>query len=324
MRKLIFNATGKPENVLSLTESAIPTPQAGEVLVRVKASPINPSDIAFVEGVYGIRPQLPSGAGFEGAGIIESIGEGVDLPIGTKVSFTTVGAWSEYAIISAKSLITLPSTMSFDIGSQVFVNPFTAWAMVHESGLKAGEWLLLTAGGSTFSQLVIQIATKKGIRTICTVRRNEQIEQLKALGATEVVNTEEVNLIKKARELTDKKGVAYCFDAVGGDVAGLALQCLAYKGTLLTYGMLSQKETPVNNGLMIFKNLHLRGFWLSSWLQEISKEVRQQAASEVIGMLDTGELKVKIDKKYALTDFKEAITHAQTEGRTGKILLINE
>jgi NADPH:quinone reductase-like Zn-dependent oxidoreductase len=324
MKKLIFNTTGKPEHVLALEESATPIPQVGEVLVKVKASPINPSDIAFIEGVYGIRPQLPSGAGFEGAGIIEAVGEGVHLPIGAKVSFTTVGTWSEYASVSAKSLIPLPDAMPFETACQVFVNPFTAWAMVHESGLKAGDWLLLTAGGSTFAQLVIQIASKRGIKVICTVRRNEQMEQLKALGATEVINTEEANLVKKVRELTDKKGVSYCFDAVGGDVAGLALQCLAYKGTLLIYGMLSQKETPVNNGLMIFKNLQLRGFWLSSWLQEINKEVRQQAANEVIEMLNKGELKVKIDKKYALTDFREAIIHAQAEGRTGKILLTNE
>lgn len=321
MKKLIFNQVGKPENVLSIEETTIPQPQAGDVLVRVKASPINPSDVAFVEGGYGIRPQLPSGAGFEGAGIIEAVGEGVNLPLGAKVSFTSIGAWSEYVTVPAKSLMLLPDTMPLEIGAQVFVNPITAWAMLYESGLRKDDYLLLTAGGSTFAQLVVQMAAKKGVKTICTVRRNDQIQQLRELGAWEVINTEEVNLAKKVRELTEKKGVNYCFDAVGGEIASQAIQCLAYKGTLLVYGMLSLKEMQVHNGLMIFKNLSVRGFWLTTWLQEASKEVRKEATTDIISMLNQGELKVKVDKTYELDQFKEALLHAQGEGRIGKILL---
>lgn len=321
MKKLVFNAAGSPESALELVEAAIPTPQAGELLVKVKASPINPSDIAFVNGVYGIRPQLPSGAGFEGSGTVEAVGEGVNLPLGAKVSFTAIGAWGEYAIVPAKAVMPLPESMPFEVGCQVFVNPLTAWAMLYESGLKEGDWLLLTAGGSTFAQLVIQLAVKKGIKTICTVRRNDQIAQLKALGAAEVINTEEVNLVKRVRELTDKKGANCCLDATGGDITAQALQSLAYKGLMFVYGMLSGKDTPVNNGLMIFKSLTIRGFWLTSWLQEADKDARKQAASDVIGMLNSGELKVTIDAEYSLAQYKEAVIHAQQEGRKGKILI---
>ncbi len=322
MKKIIFNNAGTPEKILELVDSEIPTPQAGEVLVRVKASPINPSDIAFINGVYGIRPSLPSGAGFEGAGTVEAVGAEVNLTIGSKVGFTAIGAWGEYVIVPAKAVMPLPETMPFEVGCQVFVNPLTAWAMVYESGLKAGEWLILTAGGSTFAQLVVQIASKKGIKTICTVRRNDQVAQLKALGATEVVNTEEVNLTKRVRELTDKKGANACFDATGGDLTAQALQSLAYKGQMFVYGMLSQKDTPVNNGMMIFKSLIIRGFWLTSWLQEADKEARKQAGADVITMLNSGELKVTIDARYSLAQYKEAVIHAQGEGRTGKILIM--
>jgi NADPH:quinone reductase-like Zn-dependent oxidoreductase len=321
MKKLIFNNAGAPETALELVEAEIPTPQMGELLIKVKASPINPSDVAFVNGVYGIRPQLPSGAGFEGSGTIEAVGEGVNLPLGSKVSFTAIGAWGEYAIAPAKAVMPLPESMPFEIGCQVFVNPLTAWAMLYESGLKEGDWLLLTAGGSTFAQLVIQLATKKGIKTICTVRRNDQIEQLKALGATEVINTTEVNLPKRVRELTDKKGANCCLDATGGDLAAQALQSLAYRGSMFVYGMLSGKDMPVNNGLLIFKSLTIRGFWLTSWLQEADKEARKQAATDVISMLNSGALKVTVDAEYKLEDFQKAVIHAQQEGRKGKILI---
>jgi NADPH:quinone reductase-like Zn-dependent oxidoreductase len=322
MKKIIFNNPGIPEKILELIDSEIPTPQTGEVLVKVKASPINPSDIAFINGVYGIRPSLPSGAGFEGAGTVAAIGAEVALPIDSKVSFTSIEAWGEYVIVPAKAVMLLPETMPFEVGCQVFVNPLTAWAMVHESGLSAGDWLVLTAGGSTFAQLVVQIASKKGIQTICTVRRNDQIDQLKALGATEVVNTESTNLVKRVRELTDKKGANACFDATGGDLTAQALQSLGYKGLMFVYGMLSQKDTPINNGIMIFKSLTIKGFWLTTWLQEADKEARKQAGIEVIAMLNSGELKVTIDATYALNQYKEAVIHAQGEGRTGKILIM--
>jgi NADPH:quinone reductase-like Zn-dependent oxidoreductase len=322
MKKALFQKAGKPEEVLQISEQPIPEPGEGEVRVRVKASPVNPSDVMFVMGQYGIRPQLPSGGGFEGAGVIDALGAGVQLPLGAHVSFTCIGAWSEYAIVHQKSLFVLPSEIPFETGAQLFVNPFTAWAMLHESGLQEGDWLLLTAGGSTFAQLVIQMAHKKGIKTICTVRRNDQIAQLMALGATAVVNTEENFLPKKVKELTGGQWAKCCFDATGGDTSALAIQSLAPQGTMFIYGMLSLKETPLHNGLMIFKNMILKGFWLTTWMATAPREVRQQAAMDIISMFSQGLIKIETEATYPLSEAVEAIRHAESTGRKGKILII--
>jgi NADPH:quinone reductase-like Zn-dependent oxidoreductase len=324
MKKIIFEKPGKPTEVLALQEVEVPQPQAGEVRVRVKASPVNPSDVAFVQGGYGIRPQLPSGAGFEGSGVVEAVGEGVGLPVGTRVSFTGIGAWAEQVVVSARAVMPLPDALPFEVGAQVFVNPLTAWAMLHESGLQAGDWLLLTAGGSTFAQLVVQYAHRRGIRTICTVRRDDQVAQLKALGATEVINTELHPLPKRVRELTDKKGVPCCFDAVGGELGALALQCLANKGQMLVYGMLSLQEMPLNSGLLIFRSATVRGFWLTDWLATADKPLRAQASQDTLTMLASGELKVTIDATYPLAKTVEAVAHAEAPGRTGKVLIVME
>lgn len=323
MKSIIFERAGRPEEVLQLKEVPKPTPAAGEVLIKVMASPVNPSDVMFVQGLYGIRPQLPSGAGFEGCGIVEAVGEGVSLPVGSRVAFTTIGAWSEYAVASAKAVFPLPPTMPFEVGAQIFVNPFTAWAMLHESGLQAGQWLILTAGGSTFAQLVVQMAARQGIKVICTVRRDNQIEQLTALGAAAVINTEKEFLPKRVKELTGGAMADCCFDATGGEVSALALSSLKQRGKMLVYGMLSLKETPVNNGLLIFKGLTIQGFWLTEWLSSASREVRQKAAQEIIAMLHDGTLKVQIAATYPLTDAVRAITDSEKEGRTGKILITN-
>jgi NADPH:quinone reductase-like Zn-dependent oxidoreductase len=321
MKSIIFEKAGRPEEVLQLKEIPTPTPAAGEVLVKVMASPVNPSDVMFVQGMYGIRPQLPSGAGFEGCGIIEAVGEGVNLPVGSRVAFTTIGAWSEYAVVSAKAIFPLPPTMPFEVGAQIFVNPFTAWAMLHDSGLQQGQWLILTAGGSTFAQLVIQMAAAKGIKVICTVRRDSQTEQLLALGAAAVVNTEKEFLPKRVKELTNGAMADCCFDATGGDVSALALNSLKAKGKMFVYGMLSLKETPVNNGLLIFKGLTIQGFWLTEWLGSAPREVRQKAAQEIIALLHDGTLKVQVAATYPLENAVQAVTDSEKEGRSGKILI---
>jgi NADPH:quinone reductase-like Zn-dependent oxidoreductase len=324
MLKVEFNQAGKPEKVLQLMEVEMPVPLAGQVRVRVKASNINPSDLLFIEGLYGLKPKLPnSGAGSEATGIIDAVGEGVDIPLNTRVMFTTLGAWAEYVIISAKTAVIVPDAISDEIACQSFVNPFTAWAMLHDSGLQAGDWLLLTAGGSTFGQLVIQMAKAKGIHTIATVRRPDQDEQLKNLGVSEIINTETEDLLTRVHEITEGKGIEVCFEAVGGKIGGLALQTLKTGGKMLIYGLLSLENSYFDNSSMIFKNLSVKGFWLTSWLAQVSNEVRKQMKDEVFTLL-SGQLTFKIDGRYALKDVQKAVIHAQNPGRKGKILIVNE
>ena len=190
MKTIQLEKTGQPADVLQVVQKPTPLPASGEILVKIIASPINPSDISFVQGRYGIRPELPSGAGFEGVGVVDAVGEGVRLPVGSRVSFTGVGSWGEYVVVNQKAAIPLPDAIPDEIAAQLFVNPFTAWAMVEESGVQAGEWLMITACGSAYGKLVIQLCKKKGIKTIGTVRRDDLNEDLKKLGLDEVVNTE--------------------------------------------------------------------------------------------------------------------------------------
>lgn len=319
-----FENPGLPQEVLQIKEMALPEPQAGEVRIQVKAAPINPSDTMFVRGLYGIRPQLPSPAGFEGAGVVDAVGEGVSLAIGSRVMFTTIGSWSEYVIASAKTVSPVPDHLSDEVAAQSFVNPFTAWAMVHDSGVKKGGWLLLTAGGSTFSQLVIQLAKEKGIQTIATVRRDNQIEQLKNLGVTEVINTEKENLVKRVMEITGKQGADCCLEAVGGEIGTQALKSLKMNGKMLVYGLLSLENPSLDSGLLIFKNITVKGFWLTTWLNEASKEEKQQLYQEVFAKLGTDDLKVKIEATYTLDEIHKAVEHADTPGRQGKVLIVNK
>ncbi|QHT72173.1 zinc-dependent alcohol dehydrogenase family protein [Rhodocytophaga rosea] len=321
MRSVRFAEAGKPADVLRVEEVPMPEPKPGEVRIRVHVSPINPSDISFIQNQYGIKPQFPSGAGFEGMGTIDAIGEEVSQKMGTRMSFTTIGAWSQYVTVPAKTIIPIPDALPDETAAQLFVNPFTAYAMVQESGVQPGGWLLLTAAGSAFGQMVIQLCKMKGIRTIGTVRRNDMIARLKELGADEIINTEEEKLPKRVMEITSSKGVPCVLDAVGGKTGASALQSLAYGGTMLVYGLLSLENIPVNSGLMIFKALHIRGFWLTDWMRHAEENKRTEVRETVIELLASGKVKLPVEKVYPLEQIKQAVTHADAPGRTGKILL---
>lgn len=321
MKTIQFTQAGPPAEILKLVDADLPQPGPGEVRLRVLAAPINPSDLMFVQNLYGIRPQLPSGAGFEGVGVIDAVGEGVNLSVGTRASFTGIGTWGEYALAQARAVIPVPDAMTDDVAAQLFVNPFTAYAMILESGVQPGGWLMLTAANSAFGKLVIQFAKRKGIKTIGTVRRPNFIADLKALGADEIINTAEESVTRRVKEITGGQGVPCILEAVAGKAAAQVLPCLADGGKMLVYGALSIEDMPINAGVLIFKNLTLKGFWLTTWMKMASSEARNEVFGTVIQLLASGEVTLPVEATYALDQITEAVIHADRPGRSGKILV---
>lgn len=321
MKAIQFDQPGKPADILKAIDKDLPEPGLGEVRIRVGVSPINPSDIMFVQNLYGIRPQLPSGAGFEGMGVIDAVGTDVPMQPGQRVSFTGVGAWAEYAIAHHKALIPVPDEMADDVAAQLFVNPFTAFAMVDESGVPADSWLMITACGSAFGKMAIQLCKQRGIKTIGTVRHNDLNKELTALGLTEIINTETDNMAARVKQITNGQGVACVLDAVGGHTASEALKCLGKGGTMLIYGLLSMQDPTFNAGLIIFRELTVKGFWLTDWMRRVDAKTRQRVAGEVIGMLASGQIKMPVEATYGLDDIAKAVEHANAPGRWGKILV---
>ena len=322
MKSAQFESTGQPSEVLTVQDVPMPEPGPGQVRIKVAACNINPSDVMFIQGLYGIRPQLPSSAGFEACGTVDTCGEGVELPTGMRVIFTALGVWQEYVVVEADTLLPTPEGMPDEVACQAFVNPYTAYGMLKESGLQAGQWLLITAGGSAFGQFVIQLCKQRNIKVVATVRRAEQVDSLKALGATEVVNTEEKEWVKQVRTLTDRKGVDYVFDAVAGELGGRAVECLAKGGTMLVFGALSLQPLTVNSGTLIFRDITIKSFWLTTWFPALSSQDKQRISQEVLGMLAQQQLKTYVEAKYPLEEVVKAVEHADSSGRDGKVILL--
>lgn len=329
MKKILFDQIGNPNEVLRLVDVPLPEPKAGQVRVKVMAAPINPSDLLYVQGLYGVQASLPGASvGFEGAGIIDAIGTGVgggiELSKGAKVCFLAQGSWAEYVTVPITALMPLPEKVSFEIGAQMYINPVTALAMLKEAGLKEGDWLLLTGGASAVNKIVIQLAVKRGIRTICTVRSSLQEDVLQQLGASAVVNVKQAKLSEAVMTLTSNKGAAVCFEAVGGEAGLEALKSLAAGGKCIVYGMMSGEPLPLQSGFLIFNDLKISGFWLSNWFKKIGLVDMLKTTRELYSLIANSELDFGTTEKYFLHDFDKALVHASKSNRLGKVILVNK
>ena len=185
IRAIIYEAHGKPEEVLRLGERELSAPGPGEVVVRLKAAPINPADLNAIEGKYPVRFELPATPGFEGAGVIEEVGTAVrDLAVGQQVILPyDLGTWREAAVVAADKLVVVPDEIAPAQAAMLKINPITAWRMLHDFvRLERGDWLIQNAANSAAGRAAIQIAHELGYRTVNVVRRPELIEELRAEG----------------------------------------------------------------------------------------------------------------------------------------------
>lgn len=324
MRVLQFNTFGQPAEVLTLTNVPPITPKRGQVQIHLTHRPINPSDLLYIRGVYGIKPRLPAVPGFEGIGHVDAVGEGVtEFQIGDRVvPMGVMGTWQEAVIARTSQLVRIPEDVDDQVAAQLTVNPVTAWVMVtKELAVKPGEWLLQTAAGSTLGRIVLQIAKQRGFKTVNFVRRPEQVKELLDLGADAVICTEDPDPVEEVMKITQGQGVFAAIDSVGGLTGARAAKCLRQGGTMLVYGLLSEERIPVDPGDMIFKGTTIRGFWMSRWYQQTPPQEIQSTWNDVLKMMAGGELVPPVEAEYDLAEFKAAIEHSERPRRHGKVIL---
>jgi mitochondrial enoyl-[acyl-carrier protein] reductase / trans-2-enoyl-CoA reductase len=320
-RRLVFASHGKPLEVLELEETELPALASGEVLLEILAAPVNPADLNFIEGNYGVKPTLPAHPGMECcARVLES--RAGKFKAGDLVfPLSRIGAWSSHAVTNAENLISLPPAIDPLQGAMLKVNPATAWLLLHDfTRLHPGDWIALNAANSGVGQCVIQLAAELGIRTICFLRRQEQGPELEALGATKVF-ADTPDGLAAARAALGPDHAKLAFNAVGGDSAGRLLKLLGDGGTHITYGAMARKPLTIANGPLIFKDLRLRGLWVTNWIEHADQEAIQNLYASLAGRLTTGSLSQKIDSTHRLSDFRQALKRLHAAERNGKILL---
>ncbi|MGW7527655.1 zinc-dependent alcohol dehydrogenase family protein [Streptomyces sp. NPDC054783] len=344
MRALVAVRAGEPADVLRLESRPVPTPKAGQALIRVKATPIHASDLHVLRGRYGFSPGFPAvGGHMECVGRIAALGPDTEGPkVGERVVAATVpavpgppvaGTWQEYLVADARRLLPVPGHLSDSSACQLAVNPLTALLLVtRELDVQPGEWLLQTAAGSTVGRLVIQLSGHLGFRTINVVRRRDAVEEIKALGGDEVICTEDEDLLQRVAEITGPVGVRKAVDCVAGAVGARVFQALAPGGELVVYGALStHRQTdpaaltiPLQARSVIYETKAVRGFWLNRWFGTASPEDALRVLSQVRGLVADEVLSIPEGRPFPLERFAEAVSLAEAPAHGTKPLFVFE
>src|SRR5947199_1732399 len=318
----VYETHGSPADVLHVESQPWPTPNAGEVIVKRRAAPINPADLNQIEGKYPVRAQLPATPGFEGAGIVAEVGSNVtNVAVGALVILPhNVGTWRDAVAVKADELAVVPAGIEPVHAAMLKINPMTAWRLLHDYvQLQKGDWLIQNAANSAAGRAVIQIAHELEYKTVNVVRRAELIEELRTEGG-DIVLVDEENLRDEVKAGTSGAPIRLGLNAVGGDSALRLANCLAPGSTMVTYGAMSLQPLKIPNGLLIFKDLRFRGIWINKWYDNATKQERIEAFEALFGMAKRGLLKTKVEKSYPLTEAKAAVTHAVQGKRSGKII----
>eukprot|EP01122_Echinamoeba_exundans_P010600 TRINITY_DN39_c1_g1_i1.p1 TRINITY_DN39_c1_g1~~TRINITY_DN39_c1_g1_i1.p1 ORF type:complete len:359 (-),score=92.15 TRINITY_DN39_c1_g1_i1:105-1181(-) len=327
-----YKEHGRPENVLQLEKQTLPSAGKNQVLVKMLMAPINPSDINMIEGTYPILPTLPATGGNEGLAQVVEVGSDVkgikinDLVLPSKPG---LGTWTSHALLSETDLIKLPDSAASvkpEYLASLSVNPATALRLLDDFvELKSGDVIIQNAANSMVGLSVMQIAHSRGIKTINIIRNRpgsqQLIEQMKQYGGYIVVTEDFLNTPEFKRLISDLPKPKLALNGAGGPTVAEMARILGENGTIVTYGAMSRKPVTLPASPFLFKNISLKGFWLSKWIQQHSQAERTAMYSQLVDLINAGKLRMWLER-HDLSKISEAVRRAQEPMRDRKVVLV--
>jgi NADPH2:quinone reductase len=320
MKAILVRQVGGPE-VLRYEEIAVPVPGPGQVLVKVEAIGLNYIDVYYRSGLY--KSSLPFTPGMEAAGTVSAIGSGItELRSGDRVAYALVlGAYAEYAVVAAERLVKIPEGVDVFSAAAALLQGMTAHYLVLSTyPLQPGDTALVHAAAGGMGLLLTQVIKLRGGRVFGTVSTPDKAALAREAGADEVILYTEQDFEAEVLRLTDSHGVNVVYDSVGKTTFDKSLSCLAPRGTLALFGQSSGPVPPVDPARLAKNAVFLTRPGLGHYTAARAELVRR--ASDVLGWVKSGQLKLRIHQRVPLKDAAEA--HRMLEGRTttGKVLLI--
>lgn len=307
---------------LKYEEVPVPEPGEGEARVKIEAIGVNFIDIYHRIGRY--QGSLPLTLGQEAAGTVEAVGPNVtDVKPGDRVVYASVqGSYAEYAIAPAWRLVPVPKDVDLRQAAAVMIQGMTAHYLTFSTyPLKEGDTALVHAAGGGTGQLLVQIAKRRGARVIGTVSTGEKAARAREAGADEVINYTQTEFDVEVKRLTNNAGVDVVYDSVGKDTFDRSLNCLRRRGYMVLYGASSGAVPPLDPQVLNAKgSIYLTRPFLAHYTADRAELLGR--VNDLFAWIAAGELKVRIDKTFPLSEAAEA--HRYLEGRQskGKILLM--
>ncbi|MFQ5897443.1 MAG: quinone oxidoreductase [Candidatus Methylomirabilia bacterium] len=312
---------GGPE-VMKLEEVPTPTPGPGQALVKVEAAGVNFIDIYQRSGHY--KGGLPLALGLEGAGTVEAAGPNVkEVAVGNRVAWNGIpGSYATHALIPSERLVVLPAKLSFQDGAAAMLQGMTAHYLSHTTyPLKPGDSCLVHAAAGGVGLLLCQMAKMRGARVIGTVSTEAKAKLAREAGADEVILYTQEDFEAKVKQLTGGKGLNVVYDSVGKDTFEKSLNCLGLRGYMAFYGQSSGPVPPFDIQVLMAKgSLFLTRPSLFHYTP--TREELLQRAGDVLGWIEAGKLRLRIDRTPPLAQAAEAHRALAARETTGKILLL--
>lgn len=278
MKRLVVTAPGKDVASCTIEVQEVPVPklESNQVLIKVVAAAINPSDYG---SWHRSKPEhCPVAMGKEGCGIVVKSGGDLTtkfrLPVGAKVGFAGLsnrqGTYSEYVVATATdTVMTMPEDLPIEDAASFFVNPYTAVGILDTAKKEGAKAFVHTAAASQLGQMMVKLAPSEGIEIINVVRREEQAQMLKDLGAKHVVVSGSDDAWKETlKAKIEELGATAAFDAVSGRMSGDLFDSLPKKGSLFIYGGLAGRAENIDPMGLIYHEKQLKGFFLSAWIKQ--------------------------------------------------------
>lgn len=319
MKSMRAHQFGGPEQ-LRLEEAPDPQVQAGQVQIRVRAAGINPADLVRLSGRLGNLP-LPYIPGTDVCGEVEAVGAGVThVKAGDRIfGRSLTGGYAEKTCLAASETFPLPANLSFAEGSAIPIPFYTAYrALHHKAGLKAGEMVLVSAGGGGVGVAAIQLAKLAGARVITTVGSADKATRTKELGVDVTINYREQDFAAEVQKLTDGKGVDVIIENVASDNLAKDLTIAAKDSRIIVIGTGTAKGPDGQFAVMhaLMKDVNILGMSLVNAGPYIT-----EMANALTPLFSSGKLKAVVSKTYPLAAAQQALADLVAGRVFGKLAL---
>ena len=323
MKAIVCKDWGPPDS-LELQDLPDLVPEAGEVVVDVRAAGVNFPDVLTVQGKYQYRPELPFTPGNEFAGTVRAVGEGVShFKASDKViGFARSGAFAEQVRAPADVLMPMPPDMDFDIAAAITLTYGTSHhAVVDRAQLKAGETMLVLGAAGGVGLAAIEIGKALGARVIAAASSAEKLEVCRAHGADVLIDYLKEDLREALKAATGGKGPDVIYDPVGGPYTEPALRSIAWRGRHLVIGFAAGEIPKLPWNLMLLKGASVVGVF---WGEFARREPKANVAAmrEMLGWMAEGKLKPLVSQRYALAETAQALNDMADRKVTGKVVIV--
>jgi len=312
---------------LRVEQRPVPKPGKDEVLVKVAASPINPSDLAFLDGEYGFKNPPPVVPGGEGSGTVVAVGPGMAgrYFLGKRVACLSQGkgggTWAEYVVTSAMGgALPLHQSVSLEQGAMSIINPLTASAFLEIAKKGGHKAIVLTAAASSLGQMVNRLGRSEGVQVISVVRRDAQVEWLKEQGATIVLNSSEADFEQQLHDACHQAEAHLAFDAVAGPMTRQLLDALPERSKVIVYSCLSYEGPQAGADHFIFEGKAIDGFWLGPWINDMNLIQILMMWRRAQKLMST-DLRSEVRVRYPFEEAEQAVKDYLSQMTGGKVLL---